>query len=98
MAKADIEFFQKLREHPPPEIKSKDKHHYFTTMTTKVDGEDELNVEKMNQEESQVVSLDEEIEELAEEAMQDLSINEVELLVAMEQEQAVQEEGVQESG
>ena len=68
-------------------------------MTTTVDGEDELNVEKMNQEESQVVSLDE--EELAEEAMQDLSINEVELLVAMEQEQAVQagqEEGVQESG
>jgi hypothetical protein len=64
-----------------------------------VDGEDELNVEKMNQEESQVVSLnDEEIEELAEEAMQDLSINEVELLVAMEQEQAVQGEGVQESG
>lgn len=68
-----------------------------------VDGEDELNVEKMNQEESQVVSLDdeEEIVELAEEAMQDLSINEVELLVAMEQEQAVQagqEEGVQESG
>jgi hypothetical protein len=62
-----------------------------------VDGEDELNVEKMNQEESQVVSLDE--EELAEEAMQDLSINEVELLVAMEQAvQAVQEEGVQESG
>ena len=72
-------------------------------MTTTVDGEDELNVEKMNQEESQVVSLDdeEEIVELAEEAMQDLSINEVELLVAMEQEQAVQagqEEGVQESG
>ena len=71
-------------------------------MTT-VDGEDELNVEKMNQEENQVVSLDdeEEIVELAEEAMQDLSINEVELLVAMEQEQAVQagqEEGVQESG
>jgi ubiquinone/menaquinone biosynthesis C-methylase UbiE len=68
-----------------------------------VDGEDELNVEKMNQEESQVVSLDdeEEIVELAEEAMQDLSINEVELLVAMEQEQAVQAgqgEGVQESG
>jgi hypothetical protein len=62
-----------------------------------VDGEDELNVEKMNQEESQVVSLDE--EELAEEAMQDLSINEVELLVAMEQAvQAGQEEGVQESG
>jgi hypothetical protein len=55
MAKADIEFFLKLREHPPPEIKSKDKHHYFTT----TDGEDELNVEKMNQEESQVVSLDE---------------------------------------
>jgi hypothetical protein len=47
-------------------------------------------VEKMNQEESQVVSLEEEIEELAEEVMQDLSINEVELLVAMEQEQAVQ--------
>jgi hypothetical protein len=71
-------------------------------MTT-VDGEDELNVEKMNQEENQVVSLDDEedIEELAEEAMQDLSINEVELLVAMEQEQAVQagqEKGVQESG
>jgi hypothetical protein len=66
-------------------------------MTTTVDGEDELNVEKMNQEESQVVSLDE--EELAEEAMQDLSINEVELLVAMEQAvQAGQEEGVQESG
>lgn len=65
MAKADIEFFLKLREHPPPEIKSKDKHHYFTT----TDGEDELNVEKMNQEESQVVSLDEEIEELAEEPM-----------------------------
>jgi hypothetical protein len=62
-----------------------------------------LNVEKMNQEENQVVSLDdeEEIVELAEEAMQDLSINEVELLVAMEQEQAVQAgqgEGVQESG
>ena len=62
-----------------------------------------MNVEKMNQEESQVVSLDdeEEIEELAEEAMQDLSINEVELIVAMEQEQAVQVgqgEGVQESG
>ena len=54
-------------------------------------------MEKMNQEESQVVSLDEEIEELAEEAMQDLSINEVELLVSMEQEQAIQsgqEEGV----
>jgi hypothetical protein len=44
---------------------------------------------------------EDEIEELAEEAMQDLSINEVELLVAMEQEQAVQVgqgEGVQESG
>ena len=50
-------------------------------MTTTVDGEDELNVEKMNQEESQVVSLDDK-EELAEEAMQDLSINEVEIIVA----------------
>ena len=52
----------------------------------------------MNQEESQVVSLD---EELAEEAMQDLSINEVELLVSMEQEQAVQDgqdQSAQESG
>ena len=49
-------------------------------------------MEKMNQEESQVVSLIEEIEELA---MQDLSINEVELLVSMEQEQAVQAGQVQ---
>ena len=46
-------------------------------------------MEKMNQEESQVVSLDEEL------AMQDLSINEVELLVSMEQEQAVQSGQVQ---
>ena len=58
-------------------------------------------MEKMNQEDNQVVSLSDDIEELAEEAMQDLSINEVELLVAMEQEQAVQagqEQDVQDSG
>jgi hypothetical protein len=58
-------------------------------------------VEKMNQEDNQVVSLNNEIEELAEEPMQDLSINEVELLVSMEQEQAVQagqEQDVQDSG
>jgi hypothetical protein len=57
-------------------------------------------VEKMNQEDNQVVSLNNDIEELAEEPMQDLSINEVELLVSMEQEQAVQagqEQDVQES-
>jgi hypothetical protein len=55
----------------------------------------------MNQEDNQVVSLNNEIEELAEEPMQDLSINEVELLVSMEQEQAVksgQEQDVQDSG
>jgi len=53
----------------------------------------------MNQEDNQVVSLSDDIEELAEEPMQDLSINEVELLVSMEQEQAVQaEQDVQESG
>jgi hypothetical protein len=54
----------------------------------------------MNQEDNQVVSLNNDIEELAEEPMQDLSINEVELLVSMEQEQAVQagqEQDVQES-
>ena len=57
-------------------------------------------MEKMNQEDNQVVSLSDDIEELAEEPMQDLSINEVELLVAMEQEQAVQagqEQDVQDS-
>lgn len=57
-------------------------------------------MEKMNQEDNQVVSLNNDIEELAEEPMQDLSINEVELLVSMEQEQAVQagqEQDVQES-
>ena len=58
-------------------------------------------MEKMNQEDNQVVSLNDDIEELAEEPMQDLSINEVELLVSMEQEQAVQagqEQDVQDSG
>lgn len=58
-------------------------------------------MEKMNQEDNQVVSLNNEIEELAEEPMQDLSINEVELLVSMEQEQAVQagqEQDVKDSG
>lgn len=47
-------------------------------------------MEKMNQEDNQVVSLNNEIEELAEEPMHDLSINEVELLISMDQEQAVQ--------
>ena len=58
-------------------------------------------MEKMNQEDNQVVSLNNEIEDLAEEPMQDLSINEVELLVSMEQEQAVQagqEQDVKDSG
>ena len=75
MARADIEFFQKLREHPPPEIASKDKHYQFVTSET----EDDLGIEKLIQEDNQIVSFDNEINDISEEPIQDLSINEQEL-------------------